>query len=279
LPKIVRFGGISLSDDAVRIRDVVPSPPPRPEPEPDGEFEPLRFEDGEGEQAADGLETPPQAPDAGGGETDGESGGEMPCEIAREEIVSAAMAEAGRIIEDAVRQAEEKKADILATARFQADKLKREAAEEGRREGFVSVVGEMEQAARGIEKAVADFEGERAGFETEYEDHLRWLAIEIASKVLAKKVSDDDAEMAEMVQKAVQGVRNEPWIRVEVSQEMVHLIDRLSTLYDQSAGIEVSAIPAAAGTVHIETSSGVVDASLRTQLENLREYFAQTPPS
>jgi flagellar biosynthesis/type III secretory pathway protein FliH len=83
--------------------------------------------------------------------------------------------------------------------------------------------------------------------------------------------------MAEMVQKAVQGVRNEPWVRVEVSQEMVRLIDRLSTLYDQSAGVEVSAIPAAAGTVHIETPSGVVDASLRTQLENLREYFTQAP--
>ena len=62
-------------------------------------------------------------------------------------------------------------------------------------------------------------------------------------------------------------------LRVDVAQEMVHLIDQLTQLYAGQDNIGVSAIPATPGTVHIETPSGMVDASLRTQLSNLREYF------
>ena len=91
--------------------------------------------------------------------------------------------------------------------------------------------------------------------------------------LLAKKVGEDDTVMLEMVDKAVQGVRNEAWVRVDVAQEMVHLIDQLTQLYAGQDNIGVSAIPATPGTVHIETPSGMVDASLRTQLSNLREYF------
>ncbi|MGD9560557.1 MAG: FliH/SctL family protein, partial [Oscillospiraceae bacterium] len=222
--------------------------------------------DGEGRE----LQQPGQ--DA---EISSEAGGyAAPGEPMNQEIIQSAMAEASRLLENALREAEDTRGQMLDKVRQEGEEIRQAAAEQGRREGFTSVVGEMQQVADRLEQAVASFEGERAGFEAEYEEQLKWLAIEIASKVLAKRVSQDDTEMLEMVDKAVQSVRSEPWVRVEVAQEMVRLIDRLTELYAEQANIEVSPIPAAPGTVHIEMPSGVVDASLRTQLANLRDYFA-----
>ncbi|MDL2293597.1 hypothetical protein LJC60_03090 [Ruminococcaceae bacterium OttesenSCG-928-D13] len=282
MPKVVRYGGLTLSDEVVRIRDMAPSPEGGPvsaaKKVEAGEetFEPLDFDAAAVDE--EGIDSPAGAD--GEDQRDAPAFDEAPARGAdpgpvREEIIQSAMAEAGRIIEDAVREAQARKAEILADAQFETEQMQQQSVEEGRKQGLAAVVGDMQAAADNLQSAIASFEGERAGFEAEYEEQLRWLAIEIASKVLAKKVDDNDAEMTEMVDKAVQTVRSEPWIRIEVAQEMTRLIDSLTALYDGQSGIEVSGIPAAPGTVHIETQSGVVDASLRTQLANLREYFSR----
>lgn len=200
-------------------------------------------------------------------------GYEEPSSAIQSEIISSAMNEVAGILSQATRDAEARKEEILAKAYFDAEQIRKKADEEGRRQGFITVMSETKEIATSVEQAVARFEGERAGFETEYEDQIRWLAFEIAAKVLAKKVSQDDTEMLAMVEKAVRSVQNEPWVRVEVAQEMTRLIGRLMELFDSQANIEVNAVPAEPGSVKIETPSGVVDASLRTQLENLRQYF------
>lgn len=279
MPRIMRTGGLNLSDDVVKIRDMGPvpkvrpktKPRPRPEPEdPDGAMELGEDFGGLEEEELTGEDFEPDYEPEDYGEA-----APVGAAAVTEEIIRGAMAEAGRILEEAVRKAEEQKAEKLAEVQYEADRMRRAAAVEGRREGMAEALDTVRQSAATIENAIASFEGERAGFEAEYEQQLKWLAIEIASKVLAKKVAQDDAEMTEMVEKAVQSVKNESWIRIEVAQEMTGLIDRLTALFDGSGNVSVSPVPAEAGTVHIETPSGVVDASLRTQLANLRDYFAQ----
>ena len=268
LPRIMRTGVLNLTDDVVKIRDMAPGPRamarPRPCPADGGPEEGCSAE----ELLAEGAEGEFEREDyAAVGQSF--SGG------IKEEIIQGAMAEAGRILEDAVRRAEAQKAEKLAEIQCEAENIRQGAAVEGRRQGMAEVLDTVRTSAAALENAIAGFEAERASFEAEYEQQLKWLAIEISSKVLAKKVSADDAEMAEMVEKAVLSVRNEPWIRIEVAREMTGLIDRLTGLFDGDATISVSPVPAEAGTVHIETPSGVVDASLRTQLANLRDYFGQ----
>ena len=269
MPRIVRVGGLHLTDEVVKIHDLGPAgifkkgPPPRPSP----------AEAGEETDGLGGWEAQLPEQDLAPANYGMESSALGSAVAVREEIVQGAMAEASRILEEAIVKAEQAKAEYLLQAKAEVEELRLAAAQEGRREGFLQVTEEVRQTAEGLEAAVASFEGERAGFEAEFEEQMKWLAIEIASKVLAKKVADDDSEMLEMVQKAVQSVRAEPWIRVEVASEMTRLIDGLTALWDGQPQVEVSAVPAEPGTVHIETPTGVVDASLRTQLENLREYF------
>lgn len=267
MPRIIRTSGLNLSEDALKIRDITPfvvSEKARRE-KPD-------------EPDSDGfiLEADaPQQEDFTNMPAIGSDGYPVSDSSAvREEVIQSAMSEASRILEDAVRKAEEERQQRLSGIMQEAEQLRRQAEDEGRREGLEITMAQIKQTADDLEKAVARYEGQRAGFESEFEEQLKWMAIEIASKVLAKKVSEDDTEIAEMVQKAVAGVKNQPWVRVEVAQEMTGLIDRLVTLFDDQQNIEVVPIPAPAGTVQVETPSGIMDASLKTQLANLREFFA-----
>jgi len=270
---------VNLSDDVVKIKDLAPSrprPAKRPAPAPvEAEAFAPETDAGSPEMPGDAEDTFEPVVDVPVYDAYGDEDTYEPAAggLVKGEIIQGAMAEASRILEDALRNAESARAEALAGLQDEADHLRREAQEQGHREGLATAVGTVQDAADKLEQAVARFEGERAGFETEYEGNLKWLALEIASKVLAKKVGEDDTVMLEMVDKAVQGVRNEAWVRVDVAQEMVHLIDQLTQLYAGQDNIGVSAIPATPGTVHIETPSGMVDASLRTQLSNLREYF------
>ncbi len=266
MPKIVKAGGVNISGEVFKVRDSVPirrAPPPKPQAVRMDEVhltDPNTDGDASGNQpAADAMAYAPEM--------------EQDFQPMQGEIIQGAMSEASRILEEAVRAAENSRAEILAEAGAEAERLRNEAAEQGRRQGLSSVVGEMRTIAEGVEGTIAQFEGERAGFEAEFEEQLKWLAIEIASKVLAKKVSLDDSEMLEMVDKAVRGVQSEPWVRVEIAQEMSRLVSGLRELYDAYTNIEVTPMRLPPGTVHIETPSGIVDASLRTQLDNLKTYF------
>ncbi len=190
-----------------------------------------------------------------------------------EEIVQEAQAEAARIVQEAQMQAEEEAHRLLEEAKAQAVLLRQEAMEQGRQQGYEECLASIGNATQTLETAVARMEGEVAGFEAEYEEQLQWMALEIASRVLSRKVASNDGILTSMVERVVKGLKNEPWVRVEVAQEMTRLIGQLQDLYDGQEQIEVSPIPADAGTILVETASGVVDASLHTQLENLKQYF------
>lgn len=271
MPNILKSRRVNLVDEVVQIRDMAPRRK-KPKPRPEGEPEPADFTELDLAGMEDGA--PGEDFDRGpAAEYTDDYQFESP--QIKEEIIQSAMGEAGRIMEEALHKAEEARGEILAKAQFEAEQMKKEALEEGRKQGFSSVISEVNQIATGVEDAIAAFEGERAGFEVEYEEQLKWLAVEIASKVLAKKVADDDAEMLEMVNKAMQSVRGESWVKVEVAGDMTHLLDRLAELYKNQENIDVVPSNGPPGSVMIESPSGVVDASLQTQLLNLKNYFQQ----
>ncbi len=277
MPKVMKTGGINVLDNAVKIRDLAQShlaykkqskPKKDAEENPQDAFMAEEFSDDEG--------TPKQEDMIATDDLEKDYAEEKVSAGLKEEILQAAMAESGRIIEDAVRKAEEIQNQKLQEGQNEIENLRLKAAEEGRKEGAETVVKEVKDIAEKLENGIAGFEAERAGFEAEYEQQLKWLAIEIAEKVLAKKIDQNDAEVFEMVEKAVQGLKNESWIRLEVSKEMTVLIDKLTDFFATWEQVEVSAVPTEKGEVQIETPSGIVDVSLKTQIANLKQYFTTT---
>lgn len=270
MTKIMRIGGVKLSDDVVKISDVCANIKPKPR----AVVHSVTENDAVlvGAELPEHMNAPPKvsAEERSEADTAVQLGGGI-----KEEIIQGAMQQAGHILEEAVGKAQKVREEQIASAQAEINILRHKAEDEGKAEGRRQVLGDVAKATNELEDAVVRYEGARAGFEAEYEEQLKWLAMEIASKVLAKKIHDDDAEMTEMVQKAVQGVKSEPWVRIEVAEEMTRLLASLSDVYAGQENIEISAVPTAAGSVHIETPSGVIDASLATQLENLRHYFAK----
>ncbi len=274
MPNIVRARGVHLTDDVLRIKD--------PFPTKTREENKLYIEEMDGEHGRvvimdvfDMVAAKPETEAEAEAYTDEEEPqgeAELQSPLA-EEMLEQAMREAEEIRRLALEEAQAEKDRILSEAMAEAEALKQEALAQGHRDGYEEAAATIRQSTDELEVAIARLEGQLAGFEADYEDQLKWMALEIASRVLGIKVKNNDGILTTMVDRVVQGLKNEHWIRVEVAQEMTKLIGSLSDLYHGREDVDVSPIPADEGTILVETSSGVVDASLKTQLDNLRIYF------
>ncbi len=190
-----------------------------------------------------------------------------------QEIIETAEAEAEQIKERAFQTAMADKEQMMQQAQQEAQKLLQDAKAQGLQQGLSEGNSLLKTQLDELEHTVARLEGDLAGFEVELEEQLRWMALEVASRVLNQKVQEDDAILADMVVQTVQSVRNMPWIRIEVAQNMTRLIKKLQNIFDEQEHIEISPIPSEEDVIQIETPSGRLDASVKTQLENLRIYF------
>lgn len=202
-------------------------------------------------------------------------------QAAAEQILQQAREEASRIVNQATLQAQLDHDHLLAQTAAELEQIKQraydEAFEHGRADGARTQVEDVKDAIAAMELNIAKLEGEQAGFMAEYEYNLKWLAWEIASKVLGRKIEEDETEMLSLVKTAVSSVKNAQWITVEISDKMTKLIDLLTRTVRKSGEerIDVRGITAPTGTCIIDTPDGLVDASVYKQLENLRIYFSQ----
>ena len=202
-----------------------------------------------------------------------------------EQVRKEAIEEAQITVNSILLKTEQDRQQILHTARQQADEMAKHAYseaykkgyEQGLSDGFMTKTGEIQGCIDSLISKIAEIEGAQSGFAAQYETDLKWVAIEIASKVLTTRIEQDDLVLKELVKTAVDSVKNAEWIRIELSQECAQLISQLRTEYAQSMNISINATPTPAGTCMVETPSGKIDASVLTQLDNLKDYFLTKP--
>lgn len=197
-----------------------------------------------------------------------------------EEILKKAREEAAMITNKASIQAQLDHDHMLEKTAAEMEIIKQQAYDEAYQKGLAEGARDqaqtlhdcMEQLIQGISK----LEGEQAGFMAEYEYNLKWLAWEIASKVLGRKLEEDETELVSLVKMAVASVKNAEWITVEVSEKATALLDTLTKEFRKLGDdrVDIRGISAPEGTCIIDTPDGLIDASIYRQLENLRIYFA-----
>ena len=269
---------------------VVPGVEPEPEAKPDDgeEFIPL----GDGPS--------PEEEDAGfdvtahGGEQSDQA---EPEKETKETPVSFAQIQAEQILADARREAD----NILLQARDEADKKAKEvfakARGEGYQEGYVAGMAQAaqesrqareEQAAR-LEEEIHRFM-EHAGdtldrqMDQSVED-LRDLAMAVAEKVICVSLKSSADVIARMIQTAIDKRKKKEWVHIYIAecdakrltQLPASLTRALSALSDR-----VRIIPMAddeSGTCIIEMPDEIIDASVSTQLGNLRTILNDTAAS
>jgi flagellar biosynthesis/type III secretory pathway protein FliH len=128
-----------------------------------------------------------------------------------------------------------------------------------------------------VEQVLEEMRRDQEQYFRDYEKELKFLALEIAGKVLRKIVSENGAEMAELVKGAVSSIKNAEWIQVEVSDRLVTLVHQLRRDFaSQEGNRRVEVVPKEempADSCVIRTPMGVLDASVPAQMENLRAVF------
>ena len=266
--------------EEIVVPGVEPEQPPEAEPDDGEEFTPL----GDGPS--------PKEVEAGSGEALSDEAHKD--KETKETPVSFAQIQAEQILADARKEAD----NILMKAQEKADKESKKvfakAREEGYQEGYVagsaqaaeeSRLAREEQAAK-LEEEIHRFM-EHAGVALDRQmdqsvDDLRDLAMAVAEKVICVSLRSSADVIARMIQTAIDKRKKKEWVHIYIAecdakrltQLPASLTKALSALSDR-----VRIIPMAddeSGTCIIEMPDEIIDASVSTQLSNLRTILNDT---
>lgn len=110
-----------------------------------------------------------------------------------------------------------------------------------------------------------------------YEKGLSKLAIDIAEKIIRQKIDESSKVISDIIKNAIKDYRNAEWVKVYISgkdeaisvQADRELLKELNKITNE-VKFEVSE-DLEEGSIIVETPESLVDASINTQLKNLKE--------
>lgn len=235
------FRQYNRSDDVVMIPDLPPPPPPLPEEEEGAELLPAR------------------------------------ARAIAAQILEEAQKEAESLKEQVRTQAESERDALLQTAAQQAEQIREQARMEGAERGECEKKQEIAESLQQLSAALSQLREEHRLFLRESEESLKLLAVDVAEKLIEKKLAEDDSLLLGLVKKAVQSIREADWISVEVSANLPQLAQLLEKeLGGEINGMRLEVVPRDLpdGGCWIQTSDGAIDASVATQAANLKAIFS-----
>lgn len=178
--------------------------------------------------------------------------------------------------EQMIKDAREKASKIIEDAGVQGEEIKRKAKEDGFLEGQKIKFEEITHVLDELEQLVEDMKSKQQQQFNSFYGDLKYFAVDIAERVVYKKIDRDDDFLRSLVLEALKGVKDAEWITVQLSERMVNLVTRLKALQldgEISGNVEFKMDNSDVGTVKIKTPEQVIDASIPTQLANIKRYF------
>ncbi len=178
---------------------------------------------------------------------------------------------------------------VVAKAREEAQAIRAEAQEQGlahgvelaRAQAASQLAALRAQDVRGVQSAVQQLMDSRADMYAQLEQSTLVLSLLIAEKILAHEVESDKSVFTRMVAHAVGQVKAADHIIVRLSSEdfAIYYPDGRLDVDTGDASVrlqlmEDSGLPR--GSILVETSNEVIDASVRTQLATIREAFTRS---
>ena len=178
--------------------------------------------------------------------------------------------------ETMLKEAREKAAKIIENAEKQGEEIRRKSKEEGFVEGQKIKFEEITHMLDELEQLVGEMKSKQQQQFNSFYGDLKYFAIDIAERVVYRKIDRDDEYLRSLVIEALKGVRDAEWVTVQMSEQMTNLVVKLKAaqLDGEIAGnVEFKTDNSDVGTVKIKTPDQVIDASIPTQLANIKRYF------
>ncbi len=137
--------------------------------------------------------------------------------------------------------------------------------------------GELVECVEKVDATLKDIERTHKEFLAKFSEELKFLSIEIAEKMILKKIEEDDLVLEKLVINTVNGVKNTAWLDVELSEKLVVLIDKIRTEITTVQGrTTVTPISASIDTCRVNTEEGTIVSTISAQADNLRRLFSES---
>lgn len=204
----------------------------------------------------------------------------------REIILKEANAEALKIINTAKRNAQ---AEITECKKRGYEEGYNAGMEIGKNKGYtegyeigrVKSVEELqklnESKINELDEMITKIETEKEELVSKYEKDLTKLTLDIVEKIIKQKINEKDNLVSNIIKNAIKDYRNVEWIKVYISgkddvlaiQADKNLINELNKI---ASDVKIEVLEDLdEGSAIVETSDGIVDTSITTQLKNLKE--------
>ena len=205
--------------------------------------------------------------------------------------------------EAVLRDAQEQAEAILAQARAEAEQLREEARSQGYDQGYAqgraqaeeearqqraAMEAEQEQQLQALTDQVADFLGQASDTMDRQLDRLvpelRDLAMAVAEKVIGISLNASSQVIERMICMAVDKRKRREWAQIYVSEKDAKRLVPLSPTLTAALGEisdRVRIVPMGddeSGACILELPDEIIDASVSTQLRNIRGNLADIPP-
>lgn len=199
------------------------------------------------------------------------------------EDAEAAKQRAEEILEEARQEAQK----ILEDAKAQCDKMWKGALEEGRKAGYEE--GQKESALE-REQALSEFrqemseligsvEREKTVILEKYQDDLKNIALAVAEKVIHTSLKSSETVIHRMIIAATDKLKKTEWAKIYISKAETELAmsadtEFLNALSHLSDHVKIVSMDnEEEGVCIIELPDEIIDASVSTQLENIKDIM------
>ena len=206
----------------------------------------------------------------------------------RETIIKDATNEALRIVNTAKRNAQSEIADCKKrgyeesyNAGFEIGKNK--GYDEGYKLGLENIKVELDKINKNklneINSMLIEIEKQKQSIISKYESEISKVSLDIAEKILRQKIELKDNAISKIIESVIADYKNVEWVKIYISdKDDVKSIEAdkslISELQKISNDIKIEVKKdLKEGSCIIETPDSIVDASVDTQLNNLKEIL------
>lgn len=190
-----------------------------------------------------------------------------------------------------IRQAEEKAEQILSDAREQAEILREQGYAEGRKLGYEEGVRDayeeqraiLDKEIRALQTDIADVirsvSVEKEKLMETVVDDLKKISLAVAEKIIQTSLQSSEDIIKRIILAATDKMKKRQWAKIYITkcntgislEADVEFLERLAQLSDNVKIITMD--NAEEGTCIIELPDEVIDASVGTQLENIKDII------
>ncbi len=256
--------------------------------EMEGELPPAGSGGEEEEAEAPGFD---EEEEAAAAEPEEEEEEAAPSQPDRQNPVQYAQLQAELILQQAREDAEQLLVNARAAAKEEQEKIRAGARDEGYRIGYAEGTAKaMEDAVRDREATAARLEKEVAGFLEkanmareemllQTREELLDLCITIAEKVVRVSLRSSSEVIVRMIQTATERLKRQEWVHIYISGCSAKGAAQISPALTTALGAlsqHVKIVPMGddeSGTCIVETPEEIIDASVSTQMSNIRDIL------